>query len=93
VRWNCEVEVFGRKVQPGQLIHADKHGFLAIPPEDEGRLLEAARFMDANECETLIPAARGTVGEPTDAVLAAINEAGRKFGENARAKFGRKGEW
>ncbi len=31
VRWGCEVEVFGRQIQPGQLIHADKHGFLAIP--------------------------------------------------------------
>lgn len=26
VRWNCEVEVFGTKVAPGALIHADKHG-------------------------------------------------------------------
>jgi hypothetical protein len=41
----------------------------------------------------LIPAARDTAGKPTADVLAAINEAGRKFGENARAKFGRKGEW
>ncbi len=39
VRWNCEVEVFGRKVQPGQLIHADKHGFMAIPQEDESNCL------------------------------------------------------
>lgn len=31
VCWNCEVEVFGRRVAPGQLIHADKHGFLVIP--------------------------------------------------------------
>jgi regulator of RNase E activity RraA len=23
VRWNCSVEVFGRKIEPGQLIHAD----------------------------------------------------------------------
>lgn len=35
IRWGCEVEVFGRKVQPGQLIHADKHGFIAIPPGEE----------------------------------------------------------
>mgnify|MGYP003339127800 CR=1 FL=1 len=38
VRWNCEVEVFGRKVQPCQLIHADKHGFLVIPQEDEAQI-------------------------------------------------------
>jgi regulator of RNase E activity RraA len=93
VRWNCEVEVFGRAVQPGQLIHADKHGFLVIPREDEERLLEAARFMDSNECETVIAAARNTAGRPMPEILAAIDDAGRRFGENARAKFGRKGEW
>lgn len=93
VRWGCEVEVFGTRVAPGQLIHADKHGFLAVPPEDEARLLEAARFMDANECETLIPAARDTAGKSAREVLDAIDAAGARFGENARAKFGRKGEW
>lgn len=93
VRWNCEVEVFGRKVLPGQLLHADKHGFLAVPPEDEAALLDAARFMDTNECETLIPAARGASGQSTAEILNAINDAGRRFGEAARAKFGRKGEW
>ncbi len=56
VRWNCEVEVFGRKIQPGQLIHADKHGFLAIPPEDAPKLLDAARFMDSNECNLKLSA-------------------------------------
>jgi regulator of RNase E activity RraA len=35
VRWGGEVEVFGRVIQPGQLIHADKHGFLAVPPGEE----------------------------------------------------------
>src|SRR5215210_7030549 len=52
VRWNCEVEVFGRKVQPGDLIHADKHGFLVIAPEEQPSILEAARFMDSTECHT-----------------------------------------
>ena len=93
VRWDCEVEVFGTAVKPGQLIHADKHGFLVIPSGDEPRLLEAARFMDANECGTLIPAARDTAGKSTREVLDAIDAAGRRFGENARSKFGRKGEW
>ncbi|MEM9658427.1 MAG: RraA family protein, partial [Planctomycetota bacterium] len=31
VTWGEEVEVFGRRVEAGQLIHADKHGFLAVP--------------------------------------------------------------
>ena len=49
VRWNCEVEVFGRNVKPGQLIHANKHGFLVIPDEEHEGLLDAARFMDSND--------------------------------------------
>ena len=93
VRWNVEVEVFGRKVSSGHLIHADKHGFLVIPDEDQTRLLEAARFMDSNECNTLIPAARGAAGKPTAQVLAEINAAGAAFGVAARERFGKKGEW
>ncbi len=93
VRWGCAVEVFGRTVQPGQLIHADKHGFLAIPSEDEARLLDAARFMDANECQTLIPAARDSHGKSSGEICAAIDEAAGRFGAAAREKFGRKGEW
>ncbi|MFM8634627.1 MAG: RraA family protein [Planctomycetia bacterium] len=93
VRWGCEVEVFGRSVRPGQLIHADKHGFLAVPPEDEAGLLEAARFMDSNECSTLIPAARDAWGKPAADVCAAIDEAARRFGQAARERFGRTGEW
>ncbi len=93
VRWGCTVEVFGRRVEPGQLIHADKHGFLAIPPEDEPHLLEAARFMDSNECQTLIPAARDAAGRSVEEILAGLRAAGKQFGENVIAKFGRKGEW
>jgi regulator of RNase E activity RraA len=93
VRWGCEVSVFGRKVQPGQLIHADKHGFMVIPSEDEARLLEAARFMDGNECRTMIAAARGAAGKTVPQILADFDAAAGRFGENAATKFGRKGEW
>jgi regulator of RNase E activity RraA len=93
VRWNCEVEVFGRKIAPGDLIHADKHGFMVIEPEAQPRILEAARFMDANECQTVIPAARSSVGLSSDEVLANLAEAGAMFGRNARAQFQREGEW
>lgn len=93
VRWGCEVEVFGRRVRPGQLIHADKHGFLVIPEEDEARLLEAARFMDSNECQTVSAAARATAGLTTAAALAAIERAAVSFGENARAQFRWRGEF
>jgi len=93
VRWNCDVEVFGRTVHPGQLIHADKHGFLAIPEEDEARLLEAACFMDANECNTVIAASRGAIGTSSEELLQRLAEAGTAFSAVAQAQFGKKGEW
>jgi hypothetical protein len=93
VRWGGEVEVFGRRVRPGQLIHADKHGFLVVPEEDEAPLLEAARFMDMNECHTLIPAARESAGLPLDQVVARLEAAKRKFGENVKEKFKKRGEF
>ena len=93
VRWNCEVEVFGRTIKPGDLIHADKHGFMAVPPEDHARLLEASHFMDSNECETVIPAARGAAGKSSDQILADIEAAAAAFGANVKAKFKRDGEW
>ena len=93
MRWDCEVEVFGRKVKPGQLIHADKHGFLAIPSGEEQRLLEAVAFMDANECDTMIAAARGASGYNTKQVLARMDEATQEFSVRAQKKFGKRGEW
>jgi regulator of RNase E activity RraA len=32
IRWGCEVEVFGRKVQPGQLVHASPHYLVRREP-------------------------------------------------------------
>jgi regulator of RNase E activity RraA len=93
VRWNCEVEVFGRAVQPGQLIHADKHGFLAVPDEDLPRVLEAARFMDANECNTLIATARSASGKTTEQFLTEVQRAMADFGRAASEEFQRRGEF
>lgn len=93
VRWGCEVEVFGRKISPGQLIHADKHGFMAIPFCEEQRLLEAAAFMDANECNTIIAAARACHGLSAADALMRIDDAADAFGRAAREKFKRSGEW
>jgi len=93
VKWEVTVEVFGRKIEPGQLIHADKHGFIAIPPEDEKRLLAAARFMDSNECQTLIPAARGAAGKSFATICKNIDEAGVQFRQNMKARKHRRGEW
>lgn len=93
VRWNVPVEVFGCRVEPGQLIHADKHGFLVIPEDDQAQILDAALFMDGNECDTVIAAARSAAGRSTDEVLEAMREAGKAFRQAAVAHFGRKGEW
>lgn len=93
VRWDCPVEVFGQQIQPGQLIHADKHGFLAVPDEDVPRLLEAARFMDANECNTVISAARGTAGLSIEETLRRLDEAAAAFARAAQEQFRRDSEW
>ena len=92
VRWDCEVEVFGRKVAPGALIHADKHGFLVVPEEDEARLLDAARFMDSNECNTVIAAARSGAGKSLDEVLRSLEQASASFSAAAREEFDSQGE-
>jgi regulator of RNase E activity RraA len=93
VEFNCEVEVFGRKVQPGDLIHADKHGFLVLTGDEHKEILEAARFMDTNECETVIQAARSTAGLTMEQILQQLGEASKQFQQNAREKFRRGGEW
>ncbi len=93
VRWGCEVEVFGTKVKPGDLIHADKHGFLVIAPEDQERLLDAATFMDGNECATVIPAARDVEDCSMEENLARMEAAIAVFRQNLKAKFSSKGEW
>lgn len=93
VRWNCEVEVFGRKIKPGQLIHADKHGFLAIPDEDQDQLLDASIFMDSNECNHVIAVGRSASSKSYEQILNEMSQASREFAKAAHEKFGKKGEW
>jgi 4-hydroxy-4-methyl-2-oxoglutarate aldolase len=93
VRWNCEVEVHGCPVRPGQLIHADQHGFIAIPEEDEGAVLDASLFMDRNECETVIDTAQLSQGQTFEGVRSAMLEAEQRFRSAARERFAREGEW
>ena len=93
VQWNCQVEVFGTKIQPGQLIHADKHGFLAIDSDEESALLDAALFMDRNECETVIDAARSCTGKSIEESLQHLGEASARFREAAKQRFSGQGEW
>ncbi len=64
-----------------------------ITPEEQGGILEAARFMDTNECETVIDAARSSAGLTNDQILEKLGAASRQFAQNAREKFQRGGEW
>ena len=93
VSWGETVSVFGCPVSTGDLIHADKHGFLIIPEEDQSRLLESVIFMDNNECNTVIPAARGKAGRSIEEILSDITQASKKFGTAANDFAGKKGEW
>jgi regulator of RNase E activity RraA len=88
VEWGCEVDVFGCHVKPGQLIHADKHGFLAIPEEDEAGLLDAVTFLDSLEIETTISAARHSTGKSLEETVEAINEASKVFRARKKERFG-----
>jgi 4-hydroxy-4-methyl-2-oxoglutarate aldolase len=92
LRWGVEVEVFGARIRPGQLIHADKHGFIIIPADGRKRLLEAARFMDDNECDTVIAAGTDCAGRTTKELLAAMKAAGNRFGSAALRQYKREGE-
>jgi regulator of RNase E activity RraA len=91
--WGVEVDVFGVKVRPGQLIHADKHGFILIPEDAEAHIVEAARFMDDAECDTVIAAGRAATGRTLPEILAHLQDAAEKFGQRVAGKYGRPGEW
>ena len=88
VRWNCDVEVFGRKIVPGQLIHADQHGFLAIPPEDEQGLLEAARFMDTVECRNKLGIFFDTLDKTSSEILNDIDHSIQMTSKEIINKYG-----
>lgn len=78
-----EIEVFGARVKPGMLIHADKYGFIGIPEKETEHLLEGVRFMDSNECQTTIPSARDTFGLTQEEILAQLKAAQDVFSKNA----------
>lgn len=50
------VTVFGLTVAPGDLVHADRHGAVVIPPEVVARLADAIARMQATEQLVLGPA-------------------------------------
>jgi 4-hydroxy-4-methyl-2-oxoglutarate aldolase len=91
-QWGCAVEVFGCRIREDALIHADKHGFLVIPEEDQKGLYEAVCFMDANECRTIIGAARASSGKTHEQILRELSRAAEEFTRDAAEKYGRKRE-
>jgi regulator of RNase E activity RraA len=93
IDWGGPVEVFGARVETGMLVHADKHGFIAIPPEDEAALLDSVRAMDDAECETVIPAGRFAWGKDFPSMLEARVEAGLRYRGLADRVSKRGGEW
>ncbi len=55
---DCPVDVFGLRIAPGDLLHADRHGALVIPAEVIPALETALDTMIANEQLVLGPAGR-----------------------------------
>ncbi len=82
ISWGESVTVFGCEVKTGDLIHADKHGFIVIPEEDQEHLVEAVAFMDENECLTTIGAARQSRGKSYAEILEDLHRASTEFGRN-----------
>ena len=74
--------MFGARVKPGMLIHADKYGFIAIPEEDFPHLLECVRFGDSNERQNTIPAARDVIGLSANEIVDQLKAAQKKFDQN-----------
>merc|ERR1719394_950255 len=74
LEWDVPISVFGVTVRPGQLIHADKHGFLVVPEEDEERLLEATEFMDLMERKYVITPGREGVGSSPSQIAKRMGE-------------------
>ena len=88
VRWGTELEVFGCKVKPGDLIHADKHGCMAIDEEDQEYLLAAVRFMDENECNNLLNLSRYAAGLPLEEFVEEYARRAAQFKQDADRFFG-----
>jgi 4-hydroxy-4-methyl-2-oxoglutarate aldolase len=85
--WDCPVEVFGTTIRPGDLIHADKHGFIVIPPEDQTGILDAVLFMDNNELDHTIAAARSATGKSREEIADSIMQASAAFRQATKEHF------
>ncbi len=57
VRWGVSLNMYGTTINPGDLVFADKYGFLAIPEYEQEGLLDATRFLDTSELISVTRAA------------------------------------
>jgi 4-hydroxy-4-methyl-2-oxoglutarate aldolase len=69
VEYGVPVEVGGLKIQPGDLIHGDRHGILTIPPEIADQL----------------PAGASQIVEKKNRVIELSKRPGVSFGELGEA--------
>ncbi len=58
---DVEVEIFGMKVKPGAIIHADRHGAVVIPDDMAAKLAEAVTLLHKGEKDILDVAAASTM--------------------------------
>ena len=72
--WGEPVEVFGMRVAPGDVVHADRHGAVAFPPALLPNLAAAARRVQAKEA-LLMAATRG--GATPESLAAAFADAAK----------------
>ena len=56
---DCDVEIFGLKVRPGDLVHADRHGAVVIPADVILKIAAAIKKMQDTEHLILGPARQG----------------------------------
>jgi 4-hydroxy-4-methyl-2-oxoglutarate aldolase len=49
VEHSCEVDIFGLRVKPGDLLVADRHGLISIPPDSAARVCEVALEVTARK--------------------------------------------
>merc|ERR1712123_470395 len=88
LEWDVPVTAFGVTIRPGQLIHADKHGFIVVPEEDEENLLEATEFMDLMERKYVIVPGREGVGKHPRVIAKEMEEVCEKMGKEKKEKYG-----
>ncbi len=93
VRWGIPVEVFGTHGRAWPVDPCRQTRFSLFRSEEEERLLEAARFMDSQECQTMIAAARGAVGISVKDALARLDEASSAYRAAVQSRYRRRGEF